>query len=580
MITQKLWQQVNAELAAKTLGECSYEECLQPKVLGEGCYALRLRSGVRYTFSAKPTIWTWLRIAPKTLLRNGKAVESAVQLLIDAQQELAVDDITLGVLIEELHNTLFSECRRRQRLAGRTARELVALPGPQLQSLIDGHPKILANKGRMGWGVDDLQRYAPESATPFQLHYIAVHRDCAQLSMRESESSASLLEHCLDETALGELQARMSEKQLDGQHYLIMPVHPWQWQRFIQVQYASYLASGELVDMGRLGDAFLPQQSIRTLSNVSRPDCCDIKLSLTILNTSCYRGVPGEYIAAGVAVSDWLRSIIGKDAFLNDCGLTVMSEIAGVHCPQPLQKQIAGSPYRYREMLGAVWRESVESHLDTGEQGILLSTLMQVDADGRALLAEYVAMSGLSSEQWVRQLFDVVVAPLYWLMAIYGVGLVAHGQNIGIILRRGLPRRAVIKDFHGDLRLVDRDFSQLDSLDRKTFATLTRLPPEYLIHDLVTANFVTTLRFISPLAEEQLGLLETRFYALLAESLASVVRAHPQWRERFELFPLFDSAILKVCVNRVRFRIGYADHAERPLPELGSPISNPLVQGA
>lgn len=578
MIARELWHNVNAALAAKMIGEYSYEECLQPRPTGGGRYRLPLSSGVCYHFAARETVWTWLRIDPDSLTRDGAAVDSAVQLLIDAQRELQLSDITLGVLTQEIQNTLYSEAVRRQRLAGRRARELVALPGPQLQALLDGHPKLAANKGRIGWGQADLQRYAPESAQPFQLRYIALRRERAELTLRPGENPLALLGQCLDGEAMGELQQRAASAGIDLPHYAIVPVHPWQWQQFIVTQYTEYLAGGDLVDLGSLGDEFLPQQSIRTLSNVSRPGNNDIKLSLTILNTSCFRGVPGEHIAAGVAVSDWLKAIAGTDSLLAH-RLTVLAETAGIHCPHPRQAQVRGTPYRYREMLGAVWRESIESQLAPGERGILMSTLMQTDGEGRALLAEYVEQSGLDAGDWLRQLFDTVVVPLYHLMCRYGVGLVAHGQNVSVILRAGRPVRSVIRDFHGDLRLVDRDFPELASLDVTSLAAIKRLPPQHLLHDLVTGHFVTTLRFISPLAEEQLGLDERRFYRILAASLQAYMAEYPELRERHRLFPLFDEQLLKVCVNRVRFRIGYEDNAERPRPELGTPIANPLIAG-
>lgn len=579
MSDQSLWQRVNIELAAKIIGECSYEECLHPDALEGGQYRLHLASGVTYTFSARATVWTWLRVDRQSLRRDGAVVESAVQLLIDAQNELGCSDITLAVLIEEIQNTLYSEVQRQRALEHYSAAELVVMPGPQLQALLDGHPKALANKGRMGWGATDLKRYAPESAVGFQLHFIAVRRVRVQQALAKNISEKMLMEQCLDKTAQRELEQRMGAAGLSLSDYVLMPVHPWQWQQFVISQYAEWLADGTLVDLGELGDRYLPQQSIRTLSNISRPDRCDVKLPLTILNTSCYRGVPGKTIEAGVAVAAWLREIIASDPLLSDRQLSVQADLSGLHCQHPRQRQLAGSPYRYAEMLGAVWRDSLESLLAPGERGVLMSTLMQTDANGRALVCEYVNASGIGAAQWLRELFDAVVVPLYHLMCAYGVGLVAHGQNISLILRDSRPQRAVLKDFHGDLRLVDREFPQLSSLPAKTRAALAHLPPEYLLHDLVTGHFVTTLRFVSPLFDEQLGLPEIMFYRILADSLQDYMAAHPALRERQRLFPLFTARLHKVCINRVRFRIGYEDCAERPLPELGTPIANPLCMG-
>ena len=53
-------------------------------------------------------------------------------------------------------------------------------------------------------------------------------------------------------------------------------------------------------------------------------------------------------------------------------------------------------------------------------------------------------------------------------------------------------------------------------------------------------------------------------------------RQHPELEESFRQFDLLRPEMERVCINRVRFRIGYADDAQRPLPELGQPLNNPL----
>lgn len=60
-----------------------------------------------------------------------------------------------------------------------------------------------------------------------------------------------------------------------------------------------------MVSLGEFGDLWLAQQSLRTLTNASRQGGLDIKLPLTIYNTSCYRGFrantspPGRWPHAG-----------------------------------------------------------------------------------------------------------------------------------------------------------------------------------------------------------------------------------------------------------------------------------------
>ncbi len=583
-----LWLHCNQRLIAKMIGECSYEECFSPTLFaehktGKGQYQLTFGTEHHYYFSAKKSIWGWLMVDAHSMTYNGsEPVSSAAQFLIHAQQALGLTDIVLANLLEETQNTLFSDLQQAKRFAHYRAPQLIAMNSAELQSLLDGHPKAIANKGRMGWGADELSQYTPESGQCIRPLLVAVRAERCQSGFLPDADPWTVVTDPLNSVQQATLANQFTQRGLTMSDYLPIPVHPWQWQHFIVPQYQAWIADGSIFMMDQLPDYYLPQQSIRTLTNMGpsgqQPTPrYDLKLPLTILNTSCYRGVPGEHITTGAKLSQWLLERTRQDNLLSEAGLIVQREVCGIHCNHPIQQQIDSAPYRYHEMLGAVWRESLEQLVSPGQNGILMATLMQCDIKGNALVTEYIQASGLTPEAWLTQLFTKVVVPLYHLMAKYGVGLVAHGQNVSVVLDQHIPVRAAIKDFHGDLRIIDLDFPELDDLPADVKRRLTRLPPHYLIHDLVTGHFITTLRFISPLLEAQCGVSETRFYQLLANTLRHYQQQHPELNDRFKLFPLFEESVLKVCINRVRFRLGYQDNAERPIPELGTPLPNPLA---
>ena len=56
----------------------------------------------------------------------------------------------------------------------------------------------------------------------------------------------------------------------------------------------------------------------------------------------------------------------------------------------------------------------------------------------------------------------------------------------------------------------------------------------------------------------------------------AINRQNPELAERFALFDLFAAKIPRIAINKVRFAIGYGDSGERPLPDLGTPLDNPL----
>lgn len=559
------WQAVNQRLMTRTLAECAYEGLLSVEHIADNQYRLRADSH-DYQFEARRTPWDYLSIRPESILRDGYPTTDAIQLILDCREFFGMSDITLGQFVEELNNTLAADLIRQQTLENLSAAELIDLPSAELEALLDGHPKVAANRGRIGWGSDEVAKYSPEARTPFQVRWLALHQASGVRCYGEPAP-----EQCLT----NQDQHRLAEY-LASPDWQLLPVHPWQWQHYIQIQYATLMQAGTLVDLGEFGHNYLPQQSIRTLSNTAHPAQCDLKLALSILNTSCYRGIPAQFMALAPALSRWLVSIATTDPYLAQAGLSVQEELGGLHLPQPHQQQITGTPYRYQEMLGAVWRESLASKLGRGEQGWIFAVLMQTDTANVPLVSEIIQRSGLSVEHWLTRLFDRVTLPLYHLLCAYGVGLVAHGQNLGVIFRNYQPERVVIKDFHGDLRLVDSELPEQAGVPGHLIEHLTRLPTRHLVHDLYTGHLVTGLRFLSPLLEEDTGFTETRFYQLLRERILHYQASHPELRPQFTQFDLLRPEMERVCLNRVRFQIGYADDAERPKPALGPPLPNPL----
>lgn len=358
-------------------------------------------------------------------------------------------------------------------------------------------------------------------------------------------------------------------------NWLPLPVHPWQWQQKIATDFIADFAEGRMVSLGEFGDQWLAQQSLRTLTNASRRGGLDIKLPLTIYNTSCYRGIPGRYIAAGPLASRWLQQVFATDATLVQSGAVILGEPAAGYVSHEGYAALARAPYRYQEMLGVIWRENPCRWLKPDESPVLMATLMECDENNQPLAGAYIDRSGLDAETWLTQLFRVVVVPLYHLLCRYGVALIAHGQNITLAMKEGVPQRVLLKDFQGDMRLVKEEFPEMDSLPQEVRDVTSRLSADYLIHDLQTGHFVTVLRFISPLMV-RLGVPERRFYQLLAAVLSDYMKKHPQMSERFALFSLFRPQIIRVVLNPVKLTWPDLDGGSRMLPNYLEDLQNPL----
>ncbi|MFG0430583.1 aerobactin synthase IucC [Serratia liquefaciens] len=565
------WQRVNRQMIAKILAELEYERTLQAEQHGEQWRILL--GDAQYSFSAERGIWGWLHIDPATLTCDQSPL-AADQTLRQLAQVLKMDDAQVAEHLEDLYATLRGDMQLLSARHGMSAQDLIALDADALQCLLAGHPKFIFNKGRRGWGLTALHQYAPEYQGQFQLHWVAAKRGSFVWCADEEYSLDNLLNSAMDSAERQRFDRRWRELKLTHD-WIPVPLHPWQWQQKIALHFLPQLAEGDLVELGEFGDSYLAQQSLRTLTNISRRSAFDIKLPLTIYNTSCYRGIPGKYISAGPAASRWLQQIFIEDDTLSASGAEILGEPAAGYMTHPTYASLAKAPYRYQEMLGVIWRENPSCYLQEGEQAILMATLMETDNHGQPLIAAYIARSGLSAEAWLQQMFRVVVVPMYHLMCRYGVALIAHGQNITLVMKDHVPQRVLLKDFQGDMRLVDQDFPEAASLPKVVRDVTVRLSADYLIHDLQTGHFVTVLRFISPLMKA-CGVSETRFYQLLAQVLKGYMAQHPDMAERFALFDLFKPQIIRVVLNPVKLTYSEQDGGSRMLPNYLQDLDNPL----
>lgn len=598
-INQQQWQEVNNQLNAKIISELHYEELLELNVKDTVSNTQESKSQVKMTqkktvcyqwntakitweFQAKKHIWGNIIIDDNSLSRNGEKNINTAELLKDIANDIKLDNIILGNLIEEIQQTLYADLQSMKSLKKYTGSALLNLSGVALQAVLKGHPKALANKGRLGWGTSELAQYAPEYGQHFQLHFIAIKKTLTTIGIERS------LKETHYQTLVRMLTELMSPQQMEGvfktleeQHislekYWIIPTHPWQFQHYITSQFTALLADKSIIDLGITGDYYQAQQSIRTLSNITRPKRNDVKLPITILNTSCYRGIPGKYITSGAELSKFIQQRCDQDSFLKKSNFKVLKEWAGIHVTNPNQVDIKQTPYRYNEMLGVILRQSPAAILAENQQDKLAAALMQNDANGHSLIAQYIEASGLDINAWLTKLFDSTVIPLYHLMCQYGIALVSHGQNLTLLMENHTPVGLAIKDFHGDLRIVDEDFPEHAELPTHIAQQLTKLPAQYLLHDLYTGHFVTVLRFVSPLLEDQLDYSEHDFYQLLSQRIVKYQAQFPALAIRFKQFDLLAEKVEKICINRVRFNIGYQDTSERLLPVLGQPLNNPL----
>ncbi|CBW25438.1 putative siderophore biosynthesis protein IucC [Halobacteriovorax marinus SJ] len=568
---------VNQKLVAKALGELYYEENISAAQNNE-LYKLELASGASYTFKARETIWTSLIVDPNSLLRtkegNSEQITSAAQFYIDAQEELELSDIVLANFLEELNNTVVRDIHLFNKRKNILAKDLIGMTEIERESYLNGHPKALLNKGRIGWNQSDSSHYSPEESQGFKLHWLAIRRENLTYKLSDSISESELLDESFDSEEKSKLLQELKKKEISLDEYMIIPAHPWQWDNIIQTQFNLEIAQSEIIHLGARGDLYRPQVSLRTLSNISRKSQLDIKVPLTILNTSAIRGLPKKYIQIGVTISDFLQEYLSSDSLLENANFSIIKERAGASYVSSYFAQIKDAPYRYHEYIGITWRQSMESLESSPEEKTLMTgTMLFVDNNNKSLVAELIEKSGLDKEAWLSLYFNKVVIPLYHLQSSYGISLVSHGQNIVLKLKNHAPHGVAIKDFGGDLRISNEFKDKYKAVEG--IENIGNLPAAHLIHDLYTGHMVTLMRFVSAILEDTENFPEIKFYELLSREVEKYNNEyHPSkeinlLREKFE----------RVIINTVRFQIGYGDSSQRPLPKLGTDLMNPIFLG-
>lgn len=584
------WDDAGQRLLAKAIEEFAFEELFRPerdRRYGADSYRLTFDNGVRWTFRATRGTFGGWRVTAGSPRRHPAPVTGDTgpeSLLLDARQLLGWDGPTTAEALRELTATRVAEARLLRRAV--TAAELADLDQVALESHQHGHPCILLNKGRLGFSAADAEAYAPEAAGTVRLRWAAVHDTLASYSGVPGLDAATLLARELAPTVRAGFAATLADACRSRGHspaaFHLLPVHPFHWDRAVATLFAPYLADGRLVALGEGPDRYRPLQSIRTLSNLDRPRRRNVKLPLLIRNTLVWRGLATRPTYAAPDVTGWLRRVRDADHYLSEeLRFHLLGEEASVAVDHPMYTSVSDAPYRYHELLGVVWREPVASVLRDGERARTMAALLNVGRDGRALVTELVRRSGRSAHDWL-ECFLAALLPglLHWLYR-YGVAFCPHGENTVVVYdATDTPVGIALKDFSEDVNLLPEDRPEYADLSPLAHRVLLRWPARELAHSLLSAVFVGHFRFLAPLLEEQLGVVERDFWARVRAEVERYHRRFPELADRFEAFGLLAATFDRVALNREQLLGGgFHDRADRDagFDVLHGQLDNPLA---
>ncbi|ATL27942.1 IucA/IucC family protein [Streptomyces formicae] len=553
-LSPERWATANRLLIRKALAEFAHERLLTPEPLGDGAYAVRSDDALtRYRFTAEVLRLDHWQIDAASITRHrdgGELPLNALEFFTELRGALGLSDAILPVYLEEISSTLSGTCYKLTKPAIPAA-ELSRSGFQEIETgMTEGHPCFVANNGRLGFGVHEYLSYAPETASPVRLVWLAARKDRAAFTAGAGIDYESFLRAELGEQTLDRFDRILRDQGLDPAEYLLIPAHPWQWWNKLSVTFAAEVAQRHLVCLGEGDDEYLAQQSIRTFFNSTSPAKHYVKTALSVINMGFMRGLSAAYMEATPAINDWLAALIENDETLRDTGLTIIRERAAVGY-RHLEYEAATDRYSpYRKMLAALWRESPVTSVGEGEQLATMASLLHVDRDGGTFAGALIERSGLTPTEWLRRYLHAYLTPLLHSFYAYDLVFMPHGENVILVLKDGVVQRAIFKDIAEEIAVMDPDAVLPPVVER----IRVEVPEDKKLLSIFTDVFDCFFRFLAANLVSEGLVDEDTFWRAVAECVTTYQEATPQLADKFKQYDMFAPEFSLSCLNRLQLR--------------------------
>ncbi|WP_030314195.1 IucA/IucC family protein [Streptomyces sp. NRRL B-3229] len=553
-LSPERWDTANRLLIRKGLAEFAHERLIEPEETDKDQYVVRSDDGkTRYDFTAVRRSLDHWQVDADSITRHRDGTElplAALDFFIELKDTLGLSDEILPVYLEEISSTLSGTCYKLTKPQVPVT-ELVKADFQDIETgMTEGHPCFVANNGRLGFGVHEYLSYAPETASPVRLVWLAAHRSRAAFTAGVGIEYESFVRQELGEETVERFYGVLRDKGLDPADYLLIPVHPWQWWNKLSVTFAAEVARDLLVCLGEGDDEYLAQQSIRTFFNRSHPEKHYVKTALSVLNMGFMRGLSAAYMEATPAINDWLAGLVEGDPVLKSTGLSIIRERAAVGY-RHLEYEAATDRYSpYRKMLAALWRESPVPSLQDGESLATMASLVHVDHEGRSFAGALIERSGLTPADWLRRYLRAYYTPLLHSFYAYDLVFMPHGENVILVLRNGVVERAVYKDIAEEIAVMDPEAVLPPAVERLR----VEVPDDKKLLSIFTDVFDCFFRFLAAILATEGILEEEDFWRTVAEVTRDYQRSVPELADKFRQYDMFAPEFALSCLNRLQLR--------------------------
>lgn len=555
-LSPERWEKANRLLIRKALAEFAHERLITPEPAEQDgdLYVVRSDDGLtRYRFTATRHALDHWQVDADSITRHRDGAElplAALDFFIELKQALGLTEEILPVYLEEISSTLSGTCYKLTKPQIPVA-ELVESDFQEIETgMTEGHPCFVANNGRLGFGIHEYLSYAPETASPVRLVWLAAHRSRAAFTAGVGIEYESFIRRELGAGTVERFGLTLVDRGLDPDDYLLIPVHPWQWWNKLSVTFAAEIARGHLVCLGEGDDEYLAQQSIRTFFNKSNPEKHYVKTALSVINMGFMRGLSAAYMEATPAINDWLAQLIDNDPVLKSTGLSIIREQAAVGY-RHLEYEAATDRYSpYRKMLAALWRESPVSSLQEGESLATMASLVHLDHEGASFSRRAHRAVGAGPGGVAAAVSAGVLHPLLHSFYAYDLVFMPHGENVILVLKDGVVERAIYKDIAEEIAVMDPDAVLPPTVERLR----VEVPEDKKLLSIFTDVFDCFFRFLAADLAAEGVLEEDDFWRTVADVTREYQDTAPELADKFRQYDMFAPEFSLSCLNRLQLR--------------------------
>ncbi|KJE29156.1 iucA / IucC family protein [Geobacillus kaustophilus] len=315
------------------------------------------------------------------------------------------------------------------------------------QLCIEGHHLHPSAKTKLPMSPKDVFAYSAEFGGQPQLRIVAVRRHLCDFHFDGyKDPNTFLLDHF--PSLRGPVAERFQQTKKKLEDYVLVPVHPWQYEHVIPNVYREELRDGRL---WLIEGAVIPTQATASFRTVLAKEApLYIKTAVHSQMTSTVRSISSQSANNGATYSRLLRTILERERDLSAIFLPVC--------------EIGGCSFRSKDPnkarnLSVIYREGLDRFVDEGEIAIAGTALYASSPfSGQPIINDiieaYAKGIGRPSSQetalsFLHEYVGIAVRGFLTLLVKYGIGLEGHLQNTVPVFRQGKPMKLLFRDWGG-----------------------------------------------------------------------------------------------------------------------------------